>query len=209
MVKINRGEKSPLFNIVSPDPNIAFTDTQLQLFILFSIAVAGKTAKVQEKAIYKFLTLEKGKTPFDKLRKMLKKGTLRENLIKARLGKYTLLEKAYTQLAISNINLRKCTIEALESIKGVGFKTSRFFLLHSRKNIGLAALDTHVLKFLREFSDERKIDIIIPKTTPGSKNKYEKLEQLFLGIAKEQNTTPQELDYKIWMKYSKYPSTLN
>jgi len=74
-------------------------------------------------------------------------------------------------------------------------KTSRCFILHSRKDSRYAGLDTHILKFLKGYGFK------VPKATPAKK-KYLELEQQFLYIADSQNKSPAELDLEVWNAYS-------
>lgn len=96
-----------------------------------------------------------------------------------------------------NLDLKACTYNDLESIFGIGRKTSRCFIMHSRKNAQCAGLDTHILKFLRVMGIED-----VPKTTPSSKKQYERLEQEFLILAKKYKKEPVVLDLMIWNEYS-------
>jgi len=92
--------------------------------------------------------------------------------------------------------LRTCSIDELESIFGIGRKTSRCFVMHSRRNAQCAGLDTHILKFLRSKGHD------VPKSTPGSKKKYLEIENLFLKYAKKSNKTIAKFDLDIWKKYA-------
>lgn len=188
------------FNLVSPDPNQPISNIQLEKFILFAIAVAGKKASTIEVAIDTFLSLEKGISPFWKIRKMMVKNTLVTNLKKARLGRYKVLSKAYSQLVTSNINLRTCTIEDLENISGIGQKTSRFFILHTRPKQRLAVLDRYILHYLKHQLHVQNV----PNQTPSSKTVYNRLEKEFINHADALGISLVELDSYIWNMYSKY-----
>jgi thermostable 8-oxoguanine DNA glycosylase len=166
----------------------------LEEFMLFCIAVAGKTAQVVSKQLQKFLDAAPGNSPFDKIKKLVKAGKLLSALKKARLGKYSILVKAYSQ--IIRLNLRTCTVDELETVHGIGPKTARFFLLHSRFNVQVAALDTHVLKFLKGLGHD------VPDHTPTG-NKYKLLEAIFIEEAKKRGRLIAELDLAIWNHYSK------
>ena len=95
----------------------------------------------------------------------------------------------------ANLLLRNATIEELESIKGIGPKTSRFFRMCHDPDAKHAALDTHILKWLRA----QGIDC--PKSTPTGK-KYLELEQKFLSLVPD-GLTPAEFDLQIWRSYAK------
>lgn len=170
------------------------TDAELEELMLFSIAVAGKTAQIVSKQLQALLDAAPGNSPFDKINKLTKSGKLLAALKKSRLGKYNILTKAYPQ--ITSFNLRTCTADELETVHGVGPKTARFFLLHSRPNIQVAALDTHILKFLKALGHD------VPNSTPTGK-KYKLLEAVFIEEAKKRGRSIAELDLAIWNHYSK------
>jgi len=186
------------FDLTSPDPQKRMSDAQLEKFILFAVAVAGKTAKTIEVAIEKFLSLEKGVSPFLRVRRMLSKHTLRRNLKTASLGRYDVLTQSYAELVRSGLNLRTCTVEDLEKIHGIGAKTARFFILHTRLNQRVAALDTHILKFLKQVYGDKED---VPVSTPSGK-KYKYWEEKFLRCADNLFMSPAQLDYQIWTHYS-------
>lgn len=186
------------FNLASPDPHKKMSDAQLEKFILFAVAVAGKTAKTIVLAIDKFLALEKGTSPFLRVRRMLAKRTLRRNLKTASLGRYDVLTRSYAELVRSGINLRMCSVEDLEKIHGIGAKTARFFILHTRPNQRLAVLDTHILKFLKEVYNKEDV----PTSTPTGK-KYLYWEEMFLRCADNLKMSPAQLDYEIWSRYAR------
>jgi thermostable 8-oxoguanine DNA glycosylase len=65
---------------------------------------------------------------------------------------------------IIDLDLHTCTIADLEAIKGIGPKTSRFFMLHSRPDQELIVLDIHILRYLK-----RRFRMKVPKSTPSGK----------------------------------------
>ena len=154
------------------------TDPELEEFLLFSILVAGKRSDVTARKLEEFLTLIGGQaSPFDALRETIEQGELMKAMQACKLGKYNTLIKGLPKLVNSDTNLRTATPCELEQFKGIGLKTSRFFILHSRPYARVSALDTHILSFLREQGHEA------PNTTPSSKRKYRALEQAFLQLA--------------------------
>jgi thermostable 8-oxoguanine DNA glycosylase len=172
---------------------------KLEEYLLFCIVVAGKTAKTQSEALEKFLMtwqLADGLSPFEKIEWMINRNYLLNTLKYSKLGQYTKLEKSFSDLVNSGIDLRTCTAEDLQKIHGIGFKTARFFLVYTRKDCQYAILDTHLLKFMR---DVLKVDA--PLSTP-SKKKYLELEKIFLDYVKSTGKTVQEVDLDIWKQYS-------
>lgn len=169
---------------------------QLQELLLFCIIVAGKKASIQAQKLEQFLTTgnPKGFMPFGYIRYCIKTGTLLERIKEAKLGQYTKIEKAFKQAI--QIDVERCTVQDLEKVHGIGSKTSRFFLLHSRRNQRVAVLDTHILRWMRE-----ELGIETPKSTPSS-NQYARLEAEFLTYCDKTKQNPATLDLKIWNKYS-------
>jgi len=182
--------------------NYRMSQYELEEFALFSIVVAGKTASTQARLLQDFLNdipaLFLGEiSPFAKIRYMINGGILRDKLEKSKLGQYTKIYKAFREIVMLPIDLRTCTVEELEAIHGIGPKTARFFILHSRPNQKVAALDTHILRYMRE-----ELGIPTPKSTPSGK-KYAELEQLFIKHAEDLGRDTAELDLEIWNRYSK------
>ena len=136
-----------------------------------------------------------GITPFEAIRKWEAAGELEAVLRDCRVGNYTKNTLALWAVAHDVIDLSRATPERLERYKGIGPKTSRFFILWTRPWERYAALDIHILRWLNSQG------IRAPKTTPKGKRYYE-LEQEFLRLADEAGLTPRELDYKIWCEYA-------
>ncbi len=182
--------------LVDPDQVTKFdrTEEELQLFWLFSLVVAGKTAKTQAAALERFLGNIPGDSPFEKISYAWVHDTLRRRLESARLGQYNRLEQAFIDSI--HLELSKCTIEDLEEVHGVGPKTARFFLMHTRPNQRIAALDTHVLKHLRAEG------IDAPKLTPQSGKRYRELEEKFLALVDKSGMTVADYDLKVWKSYA-------
>ncbi len=170
------------------------TDAELELYWLFCQVVAGKTARVQAKSLEKFMLMGTSGTPFQRLAEMVNTGTLLDNLKESRLGQYTRLTKGFTESL--SLNLRTAEVVDLVAITGVGDKTARYFLLHTRPSLDIAVLDRHVLKHLRSLGHAA------PVGTPSGK-KYLELEQIFLAEAKKADMTPADFDLMLWNQYSK------
>lgn len=188
---------------------------EIEEFLLLAICVAGKTAYIQAKKLNEFLTLfNNDLTPFENIKAsnkqtkyhltnkkqhnkyhIAKQCTRLEVFIKrVKLGQYNKLIRAFIQAA--ELNPYTCTIKQLENIYGVSSKTSRFFLIHSRENFIGAALDTHILKYLRENGyPEAPVSTPIP-------NKYEFYEKAFLKLIPN-NKTIAEFDLDIWRLYGR------
>ena len=170
------------------------TKAELEEFLVFGVCVAGKTASTIARQVHNFLQLETGKTPFAKIRKMIKKGTLRFNMESARLGQYGLLERSLREMV--KIDMTTATVDQLEQVPKCGPKTARFVMMHSVPGLEVAALDRHILAYLRSKGIEA------PKTNPPAGPKYRRLEQEFIKIARELGKAPCDLDLEVWKSYT-------
>lgn len=182
--------------------NYNLTDRELEEYILFWVCAAGKNGRTAAKCCDKLLNLigvNEFYSPFTVIRG-LPRDAMPPILRNCGIGCYTSKGRTMWELAHSELNLKTCEAPDLETIYGIGMKTSRCFLLHSRKNARYAGLDTHILKFLRAMGHDA------PKSTPTGK-KYLKLETIFLNYADMVYKTPAEFDLDIWNLYSVKPLT--
>ena len=177
------------------------TKADLELFAVFAVCVAGKNAqKTADKVNEHFRDVQtptKQLTPFETIKSLIGANIFGGYLQHARFGQYKRIYRALRYLAESSIDLKTCTVEDLEAIHGIGPKTSRFIIMHSRPNQRLATLDTHILRWMRDQGIET------PKATPQSKKLYKELEDKFLTLCDKCAILPSQLDLKIWKKYSK------
>ena len=175
--------------------NFSRTASELQEFFIFALFCAGKNSDYASECLDRILS-QKTETSLFEWFKTLEENEIRDVLVEARIGQYNRLTKAIMQAA--NLDLNKCSLEDLTDIYGVGPKTARFFLLHTRKNYTCAVLDTHILKFLRD----NQVDA--PKNTPTNLTKYKNLEQQFIDIATKKfpSMTLADIDLNLWMEYS-------
>ena len=181
------------------------TDAGLEEVLLFWVLVAGKKASTTAERLEALLTkiTYNNISPFEAIRQYAydhvgdEYSGLATLLWSTGIGCYTHKARTMKELALRRLNLRTCTSDDLEKIYGIGMKTARCFIIHSRENAKCAGLDTHVLKFLRDKGHD------VPKSTPGSKKKYKELEQLFLGYAEASDKTIAEFDLDIWRYYTK------
>jgi len=192
--------------------NYNLTDRELEEYILFWVCAAGKNGRTAARCLEVFLSMItfNNMSPFeairskdtydnlttDTMKKILSEHkTIAELMRLSGIGCYNNKSRTFIELAWSNINLKICTVDDLEKIYGIGMKTSRCFILHSRKNVRYAGLDTHILKFLKAMGYNT------PKSTPTGK-KYLELEAAFLNYADMVYKTPAEFDLDIWNQYS-------
>lgn len=175
-----------------------FTDRELQYRICYAVVVAGKNAKFADRVVRDLF--DSHYCPFDLIKFWSRiSGGVERELRRAKTGNYKKIARAFVELATADIDLRTCAPEHLEQIHGIGPKTARFFVLWTRPDARYAALDVHVLRWLRE----RGYDA--PRQTPGGK-RYRELEVAFLREADEMRMTPAELDKQIWMAGSGFPT---
>lgn len=168
---------------------------ELELRILWWVCAAGKNgttaARCLESLLNKWEAL--GRSPFAIVRNI---PNLAQEMKESGIGCYGNKSKTFIQLANSDLDLKTCTVDDLENIYGIGPKTARCFLIHSRANQRLAGLDTHVLKYLREEGVEA------PVSTPTGK-KYRELEKEFLKLADKAGKSVADFDLEIWLSYRK------
>lgn len=183
--------------------NFNLTDYELEENMMFWVLAAGKNGRTAAKCLNKLLLLISGaeETPLESVTK-IKIDTLAFFMKTVGIGCFNNKAKTLNELANKvlneNLNLRTCAAGELESIYGIGMKTSRCFILHTRRGARYAGLDTHLLKFLRREGVEN-----VPKHTPGSKKEYLRLENEFLKIADKLKKEPFALDLEVWNYYSK------
>lgn len=175
--------------------NFSRSQAELEAFFLFGLFCAGKNSDYAAKCLSRLLTGKEGDSPFAILKSLGETG-IHNALVASRIGQYNRLTKAI--LDSVNLDLKTCTLNDLLSVHGVGQKTARFFLLHTRANSPYAVLDTHILKFLRD----NQVDA--PQNTPTSVKIYKALEAQFLFLIKAQFPfmSIAQVDLTLWMKYS-------
>lgn len=179
------------------------TDKELEEFILFWVCAAGKNGRTAARCLDRFLNdhaaFYLNNTPFHTIFSIHSLFNLPLALKEYGIGCYNHKARTFFELAVAKfkgeLDLRTCSASDLEAIYGIGPKTARCFILHSRKNAQVAGLDTHMLKHLKDLGHE------VPKTTPTGRN-YERLEKIVLDLAKEAQMSPAEYDLMIWNKYS-------
>lgn len=182
--------------------NYNLSKTKLEETILFWVCAAGKNGVTASICLERLLSSWKpianafypDPSPFEIVRTINESVDLPTVMKTCGIGCYNAKAKTFVALVESNLNLKKCSVADLEAIPGIGPKTARCFLIHSRKNQQYAGLDTHVLKFLRDKGHP------VPKTTPTGK-KYRELEIIFLEYANKSGMNVADFDLSIWNDY--------
>ena len=167
---------------------------QKESFLLYCICAAGKTASIQATKLNSFL--EGITKPFSYIKDLVKSQELYTYLVKSKLGQYKRIEKSFEK--VLDFDLDSVKVSELVQVRGIGPKTARFFVMHSRRDQEIATLDVHILKWLREQGVER-----VPRQTPQNEVAYKRLEEKFLRLAKGLGKDPAELDLEVWKKKQK------
>ena len=179
--------------------NYNLTTSELEETILFWICAAGKNGTTAARLLNDLLIDIHADTYgiFNAFRLYGSSKVIALELKEHGIGCYTHKGRTIYELVNLDLDLRTCTTEDLEQIYGIGMKTSRCFLMHSRKGVPLAGLDTHMLKNLRAAGVKN-----VPKVTPTSKKQYKRLELEVLKLATGAGLTPADYDLKVWNTYA-------
>jgi hypothetical protein len=198
--------------MIDPSNITKFNQTQKQLeeVLLFWLLVSGKTAKTTAKCLNSLLNLmkdwhkqfyEKRFTYFQMIKNMhefykeISPDWLALLMKRTGIGCYGFKSIGFIELAYSELDLKTCSPEELEKITGIGPKTSRAFIIHSRPDQQYACLDVHILRFMRDSGHD------VPANTPTGR-RYKQVEQLWLTLVNRSGMSPADYDLKIWREYS-------
>lgn len=173
------------------------TDQELQLRLLYAVIVAGKSAKFAEQAMARLFAGLGNELPFHRIKVWFCNGYLDYRLRLAKVGNYGKIFKAFHEVAFADLDLRTCSPAQLEAIHGIGPKTARFFIIWTRTDARVAALDVHILRWLGQQGYKA------PRQTPQGR-RYAELEAAFLAEADKRGLTPHQLDAQIWSAGSRY-----
>lgn len=183
--------------------NYNLTDNELEEHALFWVCAAGKNGRTAARCLDNLMDTIEGhywgpmKAIFMASYKFNFPYLMRDHGIGCYMSKARSFLELAVEVGANRLNLRTCTADDLEKIYGIGMKTSRCFIMHSRKEARYAGLDTHMLKHLRAVGVEN-----VPKSTPISKKEYLRLEREVLKLADEAGLGPAVLDLQVWNKYS-------
>lgn len=176
--------------------NYTLSKTELEARIIFWILAAGKNGTRAAKITNAIVEEASGvsETLFEYLRLLDFEDTV--NMCKYyKTGCFGAKARSIYEICRTDLNLCTCTAEDLEKIYGIGMKTARCFIIHSRENAPYAGLDTHMLKYLKS------LEYDVPKNTPSSKKLYLTIEKIVLNLARESGKTPADFDLSVWNKY--------
>jgi|GEM_PF-3353151 len=176
--------------------------------LLFAVIAAGKSARFALNAVVKLLGENVvGEGDGEEFYKILKDwhdfDTIRQHLETARAGKYNLIERFLYDVFkwfSSDESFMWADVDELESLPGVGPKTARFFKLWIDPEAECAALDVHVMRWLRGNGFPEA-----PRKTPPQGRQYRRWESIFLKLAESKGMTPRQLDNMIWYSGTRWP----
>ena len=172
-----------------------------QWWLLFAILVANKPAEITTRKLNSFLDALGvfGLTPFAKLRSSSPK-KIEASLRSVKTGQYKRVLSAFLWLRNLSPDGDDPRIwgvpDVLECVPGIGPKTARWYTMLVEPDYRCAALDTHILKFLR---DNGVPDA--PRATPPAGKTYQRLEDSFLAACDTVQMKPRDLDYLLWAVY--------
>tara|TARA_B100001964_G_scaffold148789_1_gene163933 strand:- start:1 stop:690 length:690 start_codon:yes stop_codon:yes gene_type:complete len=180
---------------------------QLEAFWLFCMFVAGKNSDYASRCLTKLIHSAKWRScnkpefsdndgVFNYFKSIGEVG-VHNALVANKVGQYTRLTKGVMQSL--DLDLRTCTLEDLLNIHGVGNKTARFFLLHTREGCEYAVLDTHILRWMGKYGD-----LPVPSSTPTNSKVYRELEKRFRYLSRLAYPflTDSQIDLLIWSEQS-------
>jgi thermostable 8-oxoguanine DNA glycosylase len=191
--------------------NFHRTEEELEEYLLFCVVVAGKTATTQTRLLDKFLYPYPHNcydpfayySPLEKISYFALNGSLLWRLKLSKLGQYTRLFKVFSELSLATkidnkLDLKICTVHDLEKFSGIGPKTSRFFILHSRPNVEHIVFDTHLSKWFYERG-------LVPFTATPSQKQYDIYEPICIQYLKEHEgvTDFAQFDIDKWTERTK------
>ena len=172
---------------------------QLEAFWLFCMFVAGKNSDYASRCLSKLLhgMSKRGYHDIFDFFKDLGRDGIHNALVASKVGQYGRLTKGIMQSL--DLDLTTCSLEDLLNIHGVGNKTARFFLLHTRQGCDYAVLDTHILAWLRTHGVEEA-----PKTTPTDSKVYKTLEKKFRYLSRliYPFLSDAQIDLLVWSEQS-------
>lgn len=173
--------------------NAARTRAELEEFLLFCVVVAGKNADQQSRKLERFLG---GRSPFAHIRASDRAGVLLARLKEVRLGKYSVLVRCMRELAASGIDLGACTWQELTKFPGIGIKTAKFFVLHSRAGQMHGVLDTHVLAWMGEhWAPDGPRRLPVPGHSPQDPRAYRFWETVYFGMVAARHHGASSVDW--------------
>lgn len=192
-----------IMNLDTVDPKnipVEMTHGQREYWVLFGVAVAGKSASVTAKKLDELLVFvqkmypRRKLSPFQKIQLLSNSGLLGEVLRFFRFGQYSRVVQGFKEACLLDVD--NLHITALEKVTGIGMKTARMIVLYTQPNAKVVPLDRHVLKFLRKLGHKA------PESSPSDYKTYFRLEQAFIAEAALRCVSVRQLDTEVWKSYA-------
>jgi hypothetical protein len=171
--------------------NFKRTQHALEYFWFYSIICAGKSSDWASKKTDEIFAKKPAYvSPLDWISDGRR---LHKILLSHSIGQYNRISKCIRES--TNVNLNCASVDELFKIHGIGRKTARFFILHSREDANCIPLDIHILKWLKMHRVR-----CVPKDTPASGKEYDRLERAALRLLKTHfpDKSIAEADLHIW-----------
>lgn len=186
-------------------------DRSLQDFFVFSVCVAGHSAKATHAAVERFLSEiycyndqysdydHDERDCFSEIHFYVRHNGvdgLAELLKSSGIGCYRLRARTLADVVnvyiYTGLDLRTVAAARLEEFVGIGPKTARFFMLYSRPWVeDIAVLDVHILRWMKEQGYN------VPASTPSGK-RYAELEKQFIAEAQQRGVHVRDFDFALW-----------
>ena len=193
--------------------SLPIADKLNRMFSLNNLCMPAKlpdncTQEMRYSAAVVRTSLTNNMRPFSILRKLYDEGLLMHFLQLHKLGQYTRIYNCIQEIthpATGITILSDVSVDALVSYSGIGPKTARFFVVHSRPNQKYAILDTHILNMISRYLSKESGRIsspfreLVPKSTPQNETEYKFWELVYLGICSKQDKDPAEVDLATWL----------
>jgi hypothetical protein len=153
-------------------------DDDLEQFATFCVAVAGKNSTQASRKTQELCDHLGTGRPLWGLRGM-EPGEIDRVCRVVGLAPYARVVPALS--ALRYCDLRAVTLSDLLTIRGIGHKTARMFLLHTRPGVEAVVLDVHILRWLKKSARMRSI----PRATPGKTTTlYARIERRAIDFIK-------------------------
>ena len=183
------------------------TESELEEFLLFCINVAGKKSAIECAKLETFLKelglwhskgMNEwfGESPFELIRAGLKGEYLMDCMKACKIAPYDQRYASYLDVVTIG-PLKYAELTDLLKVRGIGLKTSRFFLSNTQEDFDEPMLDTHIMRYLRNLGHHDA-----PKTTPQNEKVYAKWAAVFSEKARQEQKSVRELDIQVWKEYS-------
>jgi hypothetical protein len=206
--------RSPLYTSPGLSDLLPLVDcrpTELEIFLLHAVIVAGKNAPFANNALKRFIG-EWERSPFALIRSHIQRGVLDDCIKQARLGNYNKMGTCFRRLVSSKLDLETCGIDELEAIPYIGCKTSRYFLMYTRpvhQTNRIAVIDTHTWKWVKSdpWAKQRLLEMgveTIPDKPPSDRKRYRLFEEVVVADAHRKGISTRNWDIANWNKESRF-----